>query len=194
VSIALSRRADLLTVITSLRIAAVPVVMALVLVAPGDDAARAAAAGLFVVAALTDFADGYLARRWRLTTTLGSFLDTTADKLLVSGALIALVDVGRASPWVAVIIIGRELVIMGLRGLVAADGVILKPSIWGKLKANVQFVAITLAILPGVGAGPMRLDEWLMWAAGAITVVSAIDYLMSFSSALRQSDSGRARP
>ncbi len=193
-SIALSRRHDLLTVITSLRIAAVPVVMALVLVAPGDDAARAAAAGLFVVAALTDFADGYLARRWRLTTTLGSFLDTTADKLLVSGALIALVDVGRASPWVAIIIIGRELVIMGLRGLVAADGVILKPSLWGKLKANVQFVAITLAILPGVGAGPMRLDEWLMWAAGAITVVSAIDYLMSFSSALRQSDSGRARP
>src|SRR5919199_3681258 len=159
--------------------------MALVLGARDDgDAGTAVAAVLFAVAALTDFADGYLARRWRVTTTLGSFLDTTADKLLVSGALIALVDVDRASSWVAVIIVGRELVIMGLRGLVAAEGVILKPSIWGKLKANVQFVAITLAILrPDVDLGPLLLDQWVMWAAGAITLFSAVDYLVSFSSA-----------
>jgi CDP-diacylglycerol---glycerol-3-phosphate 3-phosphatidyltransferase len=167
-------------------------VMALILLAHGDRAARVLAAVFFAAAALTDFADGYLARRWRVTTTLGSFLDTTADKLLVSGVLVALVDVGRASPWVVVIIIGRELVIMGLRGLVAADGVVMRPSIWGKLKANVQFVAITLAILrPDVGLGPLLLDEWLMWAAGAITLFSAVDYLLQFSSALRASDSAR---
>src|SRR5436853_471710 len=83
-------------------------------------------------------------RRRRLETTLGSFLDTTADKLLTSGTLVALVSVGRASAWLATIIIGRELVIMGLRGLIAADGGVMKPSIWGKLKTNTQFVAILL--------------------------------------------------
>ena len=101
------------------------------------------AAVLFAIAAATDFFDGRLARRWKQTTTLGTFLDTTADKLLVSGVLMALVAVGRASAWIAFIIIGRELVIMGLRGVVsAADGTVVKPSIWGKLKANVQFLAI----------------------------------------------------
>jgi len=141
---------------------------------------------VFAVAAMTDFADGYLARRWAVTTKLGSFLDTTADKLLVTGALIALVDVDRASPWLAAIIIGRELLILGLRGAVAADGVVFPPSIWGKLKTNVQFIAIFLAIVRWGGRlGPFYLDEWVMIAAAAITVLSAVEYLKRFSSALR---------
>ncbi len=110
--------------ITWVRILLVPVVMALILLGPDRSTAYTAAAVFFVVAGATDFIDGYLARRWARTTTFGSFLDTTADKLLVSGALIALVDVGRASPWVAVIIIGRELLILGLRGVVAAEGTV----------------------------------------------------------------------
>jgi CDP-diacylglycerol--glycerol-3-phosphate 3-phosphatidyltransferase len=135
---------------------------------------------------MTDFADGYLARRWAVTTKLGSFLDTTADKLLVTGALIALVEVGRTSAWIAAIIIGRELLILGLRGVVAADGVVFPPSIWGKLKTNVQFVAIFLAIVRwGNEIGPFFLDEWVMIAAAAITVLSAVGYLTRFSSALR---------
>ena len=77
-------------------------------------------------------------------------------------------SVGRASAWIATIIIGRELLIMGLRGLVAADGVVMKPSIWGKLKTNAQFVAILLAIVhPHVSIGPLRLDEVAMLAAAA---------------------------
>ena len=120
---------------------------------------------------------------------MGSFLDTTADKLLVSGVLIALVAVGRASPWVALIIVGRELVIMGLRGLVAAEGTIMKPSIWGKLKANAQFLAIVLAIVRfGEPLGPFFLDEWAMVAAAAITVLSAVEYLTRFSSVLTSPD------
>ena len=105
---------------------------------------------------MTDFFDGRLARKWGAVTSLGAFLDTTADKLLVTGVLIALVEADRASMWVATIIIGRELMILGLRGLIAADGTVLKPSIWGKLKANVQFVAITLAIIRWhVDIGPL---------------------------------------
>jgi CDP-diacylglycerol--glycerol-3-phosphate 3-phosphatidyltransferase len=176
------RAAAVLKAITYLRVALVPVVMALVLVGDRVRYAYAVGAVLFLAAALTDFFDGFLARRWRATTILGSFLDTTADKLLVSGALIALVAVGRASPWIALVIIGRELLILGLRGVVAADeGTVMKPSIWGKLKANVQFVAIALAIVrTSERAGPLYVDEYAMIAAAALTVVSAVEYLARF--------------
>jgi len=177
------RSEGLLTALSSMRVLAVPVVMAIVL---ADNGRRwdYAAGALFALAAVTDTLDGYLARRWRMETTLGSFLDTTADKLLTSGTLVALVSVGRASAWVATIIIGRELLIMGLRGLVAADGVVMKPSIWGKLKTNTQFVAILLAIIhPAVDIGSWRLDEVAMLIAALITVDSAVEYLVRFSGA-----------
>src|ERR671926_74427 len=135
------RTARFLAVSTSLRIVLTPIVMGLLL-ADGRNPSTAAdlAAALFCVAAATDWVDGRLARRWGLTTKLGSFLDTTADKLLVTGGLMALVAVDRASPWVAVIIVGRELVIMGLRGLIAAEGTVMAPSLLGKLKTTVQFL------------------------------------------------------
>jgi CDP-diacylglycerol--glycerol-3-phosphate 3-phosphatidyltransferase len=139
------RASNFLTGITYLRVALVPVIMALVLAGDRVRYAFALGAALFAIAAVTDFFDGFLARRWAKATTLGSFLDTTADKLLVSGALVALVAVGRASVWIAFLIIGRELVILGLRGAVAAAGEVMRPSIWGKLKTNAQFLAITLA-------------------------------------------------
>jgi CDP-diacylglycerol--glycerol-3-phosphate 3-phosphatidyltransferase len=176
-----------LAAMSSLRIVLVPVVMALIV---SDDhrlgAAAVVAAILFAIAAATDFIDGKLARRWGVTTTLGSFLDTTADKLLVTGILVALVAVERASPWVAVIIIGRELTIMGLRGVIAADGAVMAPSLWGKIKTNVQFLALLLAILrPDWILGGEYLDEWLMAIAAIVTIGSAIDYLVAFASALR---------
>jgi CDP-diacylglycerol--glycerol-3-phosphate 3-phosphatidyltransferase len=174
-----------LAALTYFRILSVPVVMALILAGPERDSAFTVAAVLFAFSASTDFLDGFLARRWEKTTTLGSFLDTTADKLLVSGALIALVEVDRASAWIAALIVARELLILGLRGVVAADGTVFKPSIWGKLKANVQFVAILLAIIRfDVELGPLLLDEWAMLVAAGITVMSAVEYLARFGSAL----------
>jgi CDP-diacylglycerol--glycerol-3-phosphate 3-phosphatidyltransferase len=176
-----ARAASILRLLTYLRVILVPIVMWLLLSDPIDHAYGVAAA-LFTFAAATDFFDGYLARRWAATTTLGGFLDTTADKLLVSGVLIALVSVGRASAWIAAIIVGRELLILGLRGVVAADGTVMRTSIWGKLKANVQFVAIILAILrTGSTIGPLYVDQWAMLAAAAITVASAVEYLARFA-------------
>jgi CDP-diacylglycerol---glycerol-3-phosphate 3-phosphatidyltransferase len=169
---------------TCLRIVLVPVVMGLVL-ADDDPHGGAAVAAfvLFVIAAVTDYLDGYLARRWDVTTTFGSFLDTTADKLLVSGVLVALVQAGRASAWIAVLIIGRELVILGLKGATAADGVVISPTMLAKLKTTVQFVAIGLAIIrPGGEVLGLYVDQWLMLAAGAITLASAVDYLVRFAS------------
>jgi CDP-diacylglycerol--glycerol-3-phosphate 3-phosphatidyltransferase len=183
------RSARFLAASTSLRIVLTPVVMGLLLV-DGSSPSTAAdiAAALFCVAAATDWLDGRLARRWGVTTQLGSFLDTTADKLLVTGGLVALVAVDRASPWIAVIIIGRELVILALRGAIAAaDGDVMQPSMLGKLKTTVQFFAIALAIVrPGHPVAGLHVDEWLMLAAAALTVASAVDYLARSASALSQ--------
>lgn len=186
------RAAVVLSGLTYVRVLLTPVVMALVLV--GDDAswAVATAAWLFAFAAVTDFVDGRLARRWKQTSVLGSFLDTTADKLLVAGVLIALVQVGRASAWVAAIIIARELLILGLRGAVsAADGTVVAPSMLGKAKANVQFVAIVLAIWrPDVVVAGRFLDQWAMLVAAVVTVWSAVDYLGRFASRLTRERTG----
>ena len=174
---------SLLVRLTSVRMALVPAVMGLILLEGDWRHAETAAAVTFAVAAATDFADGYLARRWAVTTTLGSFLDTTADKLLASGALIALVAIDRTSAWIAAVIVARELVILALRGVVAAEGGALQPSVWGKLKTNVQFLAILLAILrPGDPLGPFYLDEWAMLGAALVTVMSAFEYLTRFGS------------
>jgi CDP-diacylglycerol--glycerol-3-phosphate 3-phosphatidyltransferase len=175
------RASRFLAGITALRVVLVPVIMALVLAGPRVRYAYAVAASLFAFAALTDFFDGFLARRWAQTSTLGSFLDTTADKLLVSGALIALVRVGRASPWIAFVIVGRELLILGLRGAVAVGGDVIPPSIWGKLKANVQFLAVALAIARYPHhIGPLFLDQYAMLAAAFVTIASAVEYLARF--------------
>lgn len=176
----------MLTRITLLRIVLVPFVMALILVGDEVDGAYVIAACVFVVAAVTDFFDGYLARRWALTTTMGAFLDTTADKLLAAGTLVALVAIGRASPWVTVVIVGREVMVLGLRGVVAAGGQVMKPSVWGKLKANVQFVAIFFAIVRvSEPWGRFYPDEYLMALAAVVTVLSGVEYLKRFWSALQ---------
>jgi CDP-diacylglycerol--glycerol-3-phosphate 3-phosphatidyltransferase len=177
------RSARFLAASTSLRILLTPVIMALLLA----DVDPVLTAALFAFAAATDWVDGYLARRWDVTTKLGSFLDTTADKLLVTGVLIALVAVERASPWVSLIIIGRELMVLGLRGVIAAEGTVMQPSIWGRMKTAVQFLAILLAILrPGDEIGGVYIDEWVMLAAAAITVGSAVDYFSAYAGSLRE--------
>jgi CDP-diacylglycerol--glycerol-3-phosphate 3-phosphatidyltransferase len=189
------RASNFLTGITYLRVALVPVIMALVLAGPRVQYAFALGAALFAIAAITDFFDGFLARRWAKATTLGSFLDTTADKLLVSGALVALVAVGRASVWIAFLIIGRELVILGLRGAVAATGEVMRPSIWGKLKTNAQFVAITLAIVRiPVKVGPLFIDQYFMLLAAAATVASAVEYLARFARVFTQAGDASTPP
>lgn len=163
------------------RLILTPVAMALILIGPDDQTTRVWATVVFVIAAVTDFADGYLARRWQLTSTLGAFLDTVADKILVTGALIALVEVGTVSTWVAFIIIAREIAIMGLRSVAALDQSTVPPSMWGKSKAALQFTAISFAILRlDIIIGPWRLDQWLMAAAVVVTVVSAGDYFSRF--------------
>jgi CDP-diacylglycerol---glycerol-3-phosphate 3-phosphatidyltransferase len=147
-----------------------------------------AAAIVFLAAAATDYLDGRLARRWEVTSQLGSLLDTTADKLLISTALIALVSIDRVSPWFAILIVGRELVLLGLRAAAAATGRHIEASLLGKWKATVQFAAIALAMLrPDVTIADAYLDQWTMALAALVTVWSGLDYLVRFSPTLRGS-------
>lgn len=185
-----ARAAAFLKGITYLRIVLTPAIMGLILAGNRTRYAYVVAAALFAVAAATDFVDGRLARRWKQTTTLGTFLDTTADKMLVSGVLLALVAVGRASAWIAFVIVGRELLILGLRGAVSAvDGTVVTPSIWGKLKANVQFLAIFLAILRvSTRWGAWFPDQYAMIAAAVVTVGSGAEYLARFGGRLTRRD------
>ena len=167
---------------TMLRILLTPVIMALAV----HDGSEALACALFLFAAATDWFDGYFARKWDASTTLGSFLDTTADKLLVTGVLIALVADEHVSPWIAGIIIGREIVILGLRGVVAVDGTVMKASAMARVKTFLQMGAIALAIVrPDVVIGGAYLDQWAMVVATVITVTTAWDYLRTFADALR---------
>jgi CDP-diacylglycerol--glycerol-3-phosphate 3-phosphatidyltransferase len=164
------------------RVAVVPVIMALTRSEDRFENALWWAAGLFVLAAITDFLDGYLARRWHQESVLGAFLDTTADKLLVTGALLALTSIDRVSIWAAMVIMMREFLVMGLRGLVAIGGGIVKPSTWGKIKATAQYLAITLAFLRLPQPwGPLYLDQWVMWVAVIVTIASAWGYFSVFS-------------
>jgi CDP-diacylglycerol---glycerol-3-phosphate 3-phosphatidyltransferase len=176
-----ARASALILAGTSLRIVATPVVMGLIL-----GHSWTAAAVVFLAVSSTDWFDGRLARRWNVSSRLGSFLDTTADKLLVTGVLVSLVAVGRASPWLSMVIIGRELSVLGLRAAVAAQGMHLEASMLGKWKATVQFVALALVMLrPNVVIFGAYLDQWLLALAALVTAWSGVDYFVRFSSALR---------
>ena len=130
------------------------------------------AGGVFIVAAITDSLDGYIARKHKLVTTLGKFIDPLADKVLVIAAMVALVELQRIPAWIVVVIITREFVVTGLRLVASAEGVVIAASRGGKVKTVFQIVAISLLILklPG-GMG-------LMWVAMFLTVWSGMEYLI----------------
>jgi CDP-diacylglycerol--glycerol-3-phosphate 3-phosphatidyltransferase len=170
-----------------IRIGLTPVIMAFLLASTRLDHALGIAAALFTIAALTDFADGYLARRWKITTVLGAFLDSVADKVLVTGSLLVLIEIDRAWSWAAFVIIGRELAVMGLRSVAAMDQSDVPASLWGKSKATLQFVAIGLAMVRLSSEwGPFYFDEWVMLLAVTATLLSAWDYFSRFGRVLRR--------
>lgn len=170
-----------------IRILLTPVVMTFVLLTRHMDHAYGIALAIFLVAAITDFADGYLARRWEITTTLGAFLDSVADKVLVTGSLLVLVEVGRAWSWAVFIIIARELAVMGLRSVAAFDRAAVPASLWGKTKTVSQFSVIGFAMIRLSDEwGPFFLDEWLMLVAVAATLLSAYDYFARFGTVLQR--------
>src|SRR5438067_3910855 len=143
---------------------------------------------IFLVAAITDYFDGYFARRMKKITRLGTLLDPIADKLLMSAAFISLVELGLARAWMVVIIIGREFAVSGLRAIAAQQGVTIAASPLGKTKLISQVVAIALLILG------YQLGEFLfvgtvaLWIVMLFALASGVDYFIKFSRAILRPD------
>lgn len=162
--------------LTVLRVCMVPVFVFLMLWDGLGDAGKYAAAAIFILASMTDWLDGYLARRDNLVTDFGKFMDPIADKLLVCSALICLVEKGTLAAWIVIIIIGREFIISGFR-LVASDkGTVIAASYWGKFKTVSQMLMVILLILD-LGGVFGTIASVLIWVSLALTVISLADYL-----------------
>ena len=140
------------------------------------------AAGIFILAALTDWLDGLIARRRNQVTTLGTLLDPIADKILVASALVSLLQIDKIAAWIMLVIIGRELAVTGLRAVAAGVGVIVPASRLAKWKTVGQYVAITMLIFEKSVGSPRfhALATGVLWVAVALTVVSADDYFYRF--------------
>ncbi|HWQ68900.1 MAG TPA: CDP-diacylglycerol--glycerol-3-phosphate 3-phosphatidyltransferase [Patescibacteria group bacterium] len=164
------------------RIFLVPFIIVFLVV--GEKVPNYTAGAIFLAAVLTDWLDGQIARNTRQVTTLGKLLDPIADKLLISTALIALVQVGRAPAWMVVLIVGRELAITGLRTIAASQSVIIHASDFGKYKMLTEVAAVSFLILDwppewGFVAIP-SLGVLCLWGAIALSIVSGIDYFLKF--------------
>ena len=140
------------------------------------------AGAIFGLASLTDWLDGYLARRRQQVTTLGQILDPLADKLLISATLVSLVQIDLAPAWMVAIIIGREFAVTGLRNLAYARGVAIPASPLGKIKMVSQVVAILALILGDVYApGLLVVGRAALWVVLATALASGADYFRRFS-------------
>ena len=149
------------------------------------------AVGVFALAAGTDKLDGYLARRRNSVTAAGMFLDPLADKLLISSALIALVSLDRVAPWVAMVIIGREFAVSGLRLVGIAQGVSIPASRMGKLKTASQTLAVLFLLVSYTAMPHFNLvEDILIYTAVALTLASGIEYFVNARTLLEK----RPRP
>lgn len=140
------------------------------------------ALAIFLVASATDFLDGYLARKWNMITDYGKIMDPLADKMLITGALVAFVEFDWVPAWSVVLILAREFLITGLRVLLAERGEMMAAGNLGKIKTNVQMIAVVLFL-----AGAPIAGQWVYAAAVIITVISGIDYVWRSRSVLYQS-------
>ncbi|GAB6908024.1 PgsA [Desulfosarcina cetonica] len=171
--------------LTLFRILAVPIVVVLLMV---PNRFTAFVAGLcFSAAAITDYFDGYLARRYGLVSNLGKVMDPVADKLLVSSALIMLSSLGWMPAWIACIIIGRELAVTGLRNIIAENKLDVSASSLGKYKTGFQIAAIIPLMLhyPALGFDFQAIGMVFLWGALVFTIWSGADYFLRFRKLLK---------
>jgi CDP-diacylglycerol--glycerol-3-phosphate 3-phosphatidyltransferase len=175
---------NLANVITVARMGLVPPLIVLLL--EGDQSAAALA--VFVIAALSDMLDGYIARSRNLVTTFGKLMDPLADKLLIGAAFICLAAIGQVAPWIVGVILSRELAVSALRWLAKRDGVVIAASSLGKAKTAVQSVAVVTLI---VVANPTAdWVELILATTVAITVVSGCSYFLDYRAATRPAVAG----
>lgn len=181
---------NLPNILTMMRIAAIPLLAALLLSPTRVSGFWAAA--VFALASITDWLDGYLARRMGIVTVFGKFLDPIADKLIVMAAMVMILPFGRVPAWMVLVILGREMIITGLRGIASSEGIVIQASDLGKFKTIFQIVAILGLILhydynwffgiahPLLTVNMHNIGMFYLWIATILTIWSGIDYLARF--------------
>ena len=177
-------------ILTLFRIACIPV-MVMLLLSPSRETCFWAA-WIFALASVTDWLDGHLARRIGIETVFGKFLDPIADKLIVMAALIMILPFGRVPAWMVLVILGREIIITGLRGIASSEGIVIQASDLGKFKTIFQLVAIIGLLLhfdyrwffgidhPYLVVNMHNVGIFYLWIATVITIWSGVDYLAKF--------------
>ena len=169
--------------LTVARMIIVPFLVVFLLTGWGGDANRYISLALFVVASVTDWFDGYLARKNNLVTNFGKFMDPLADKLLVCSAMICMIELNRLPAWFVIIIIGREFIISGFRLIAAENGIVIAANYWGKFKTASQMFMIILLILHFDGIF-VTLEQLFIWLSLALTIISLITYIWQNKSVL----------
>lgn len=161
--------------LTTLRIVLVPVFI-IVYMTMGEGIAATA---IFVIASVTDFFDGHLARKHNLVTNYGKIMDPLADKLLVTSALVCMVETNVVPAWMVIVILAREFAITGLRAVAASEGIVIAAAWSGKIKTVTQMIAIIFLLL---GNWPFSLvnipfAEFMLWVAVIMTIYSGVEYI-----------------
>ena len=163
--------------LTIARMILVPFFVLFILTGWGGDANRYICLAIFVVASITDWFDGYLARKNNLVTNFGKFMDPLADKLLVCSALICMIELDRLPAWFVIIIIAREFIISGFRLVASDNGVVIAASYWGKFKTTFQMLMIIYLVVDLQFAYANVVGMVLVYVALALTVISLVDYI-----------------
>ena len=172
--------------LTIARICMIPLVVVLILWVP-KPLGNILSMIVFILACLTDAADGYIARRYNYITTFGKFMDPLADKLLVISAMICLVDLGRLESWIVILIIAREFIISGFRLIAVEKGVVIAANFWGKIKTISQMLMVIL-MLGNFGGFLSLAAQILKWISLVLTLVSLVTYLFQNRNVLKDNN------
>jgi len=164
--------------LTIIRIALIPIFLVFLMIQTQLGAIIAVV--IFTIAAVTDGLDGYIARKRKEVTKVGKLLDPLADKLLITSALVSLVELGKLPSWIVIIIISREFIISGLRMVAATEGIVISASIWGKIKTITQIIAIISVLLDTqpFSFSNLRFSGAVLIISLVFTIISGIDYII----------------
>lgn len=172
-----------LTVVRMIMI--IPFVVFMLNMGIAGDATKWIAAGIFIVASLTDLLDGKIARKYNLVTNFGKFMDPLADKLLVCAAMICLVEMRRLPAWIVIVIISREFIISGFRLVASDNGIVIAASYWGKFKTTFQMLMVIFLIID-LGGVFATVETILIYVSLALTIISLVDYIAKNKQVLTQ--------
>lgn len=171
--------------LTFFRILLIPVFLVFIL--SSMENSMLIACGIFMLASFTDFLDGYIARKYNMVTNLGKFIDPMADKLLVTSAMVSLVELGMIPSWMVIVILAREFIVSIFRAVAAAEGIVIAASWWGKAKTISQMIALIVIMLSPLyqNTAGVNVGMIIMWIATILTIISGTDYILKNKQVLK---------